>query len=312
MSLNSTYGTVKPSKVNIQQDVEIWYQYRPKRSSTDDVYTKFHKVGDVTSFFEQAEIDDDLFRDGNITIPDRSLVGMYNLRLPVSTFGQTGIYTIYIKPKEYYYKIMDVGVLSAYPDTTGIVIDLNSALNSSQFSEDNLVGYRVEYFEYQDDGLKRQDYYRLITSNNRCEPVSQNLTSTTASSSGYRFNDSGTLSFLTVTPSTSPSFKSNSKPYIGAPSQVICITNTKFDPVMIEVEIVEHDIETLSIMAEGEVLRNLENGRVSHFNFDGEIYKQFEFSTVKDNYTTKSVAELKVDKSGNIDTSLDIEELKEA
>lgn len=312
MSLNSTYGTVKPSKVNIQQDVEMWYQYKPKRNNTDDVYTKFRKVDDVTAYFEQAEINENLFQDGNISIPDRSLVGMYNLRLPVSTFGQKGIYTIYIKPKEYYYKIMDVGVLSAYPDTTGIVIDLDSVMNSAQFSEDNLVGYRVEYFEYEEEGLKRQDYYRLITSNNRCEPVSQNLTSTTSSSSGYRLNESGTLSFLTLTPSTNPSFKSNSKPYIGTPSQVICITNTKFDPVMIEVEIVDHDIETLSIMAEGEVLRNLENGRVSHFNFDGEIYKQFEFSTVKDNYTTKSVAELKVDKSGNIDTSLDIEELKEA
>lgn len=312
MSLNSTYGTVKPSMVKIAQDVEIWYQYKPKRSSTDDVFTKFTKIDNVESFFEQAEIDDSLYSDGNITIPDKSLVGMYNLRLPVSQFGQPGIYTIYIKPKEYFYRIMDVGVLSSYPDTSGIVINLNDTLNQSQFAEDNLVGYRVEYFDYDDDGLKRQEYYRIITSNNRCEPVSQNLTSTTASSSGYRFNDSGTLSFLTVTPSTNPSFKSNSKPYIGTPSQVICITNTKFDPVMLEVEMVEHDIETLSIMAEGEVLRNLENGRVSHFNFEGEVYKQFEFSTVKDNYTTKSVAELKVDKSGNIDTSLDINELKEA
>jgi hypothetical protein len=81
---------------------------------------------------------------------------------------------------------------------------------------------------------------------------------------------------------------------------------------MIEVEVVEHDIETLSVMAEGEMLRNLENGRVSYYNFDGEVYKQFEFSTVKDNYTTKSVAELKVNKDGNIDTSLDINELKDA
>lgn len=312
MSLNSTYGTVKPSMVNISQDVEIWYQYKPKRSSTDDAYTKFTKIDDVTSFFEQAEIDDDLFRDGDITIPDRSLVGMYNLRLPVSKFGQPGIYTVYIKPKEYYFKIMDVGVLAAYPDTSGIVIDLNNALNQSQFSEDNLVGYRVEYFEYDDEGLRRQEYYRLITSNNRCEPVSQNLSSTTSSSSGYRFNESGTLSFLTVTPSTSPSFKSNTKPYIGSPSQVICITNTKFDPLMLEIEIVEHDIETLSIMAEGEVVRNLDNGRVSHLNFDGEIYKQFEYSTVKDNYTTKSIAEIKLDKTGNIDNSLDINELKDA
>ena len=312
MSLNSTYGTVKPSIVNIQQDVEIWYQYKPKRSSTDETFAKYRKIEDVQSLFNHAEMNGELYNDGTIMIPDRTLIGMYNLRLPVSIFGRTGIYTIYIKPKEYFYKIMDVGVLSAYPDTSGIVIDLDNTLNQSQFSEDNLVGYRIEYFEYGEDGLQRQDYYRIITSNNRCEPVSQNLTSATASSNGYRFNESGSLSFLTVTPSTAPSFKSNNRPYIGTASQVISITNTKFDPVMIEIEMVEHDIETLSIMAEGEVLRNLDNGRVSHFNFDGEIYKQFEYSTVKDNYTTKSVAELKVDKTGNIDTSLDINELKDA
>ena len=73
---------------------------------------------------------------------------------------------------------------------------------------------------------------------------------------------------------------------------------------------VEHDIETLSIMEEGEVVRNLENGRVTHYNFDGEIYKQFEFFTVKDNYTTNNVAEVKTDTSTNVDTSLPLEDLK--
>jgi hypothetical protein len=81
---------------------------------------------------------------------------------------------------------------------------------------------------------------------------------------------------------------------------------------MIEVEVVEHDIETLSVMAEGEMVRNLDNGRVSYYNFDGEIYKQFEYSTVKDNYTTKSIAEIKINKDDNIDTSLDINELRDA
>jgi hypothetical protein len=255
------------------------------------------------SFVQDTELTD---------IDDKTLIGMYNLTLPVSMFGNKGIYTIYIKPKEYFFTIKDVGVLSAYPDTSGIVIDLSGLPNQSFFGNGNLVGYRIEYFEYKNNGLERQEYYRLVTSNNKCDPVSQNLTSAMSSSNGYRFNDSGSLCFLTLTPSTSPGFKANEKPYIGAPNQKIGITNTKFDPVMIEVEVVEHDIETLSIMAEGEMLRNLENGRVSYYNFDGEIYKQFEFSTVKDNYTTKSVAELKVNKDGNIDTSLDINELKYA
>ena len=307
MSLNSTYGTVKPSVVNIENDVEIWYNYRRSRSDNDKENTTF-KRGDVSVMFSKSFVQDTDLRD----IDDKTLIGMYNLTLPVSIFGNKGIYTIYIKPKEYFFTIKDVGVLSAYPDTSGIVIDLNEVQDQSFFGSGNLVGYRIEYFEYKDNALERQEYYRLVTSNNKCEPVSQNLTSAMSSSNGYRFNDSGTLCFLTLTPSTSPGFKSNEKPYIGSPNQKIGITNTKFDPIMIEVEVVEHDIETLSVMAEGEMLRNLENGRVSYYNFDGEVYKQFEFSTVKDNYTTKSVAELKVNKDGNIDTSLDINELKDA
>jgi hypothetical protein len=307
MSLNSTDGTVKPSVVNIENDVEIWYNYRRSRSDNDIANATF-KRGDVSVMFSKSFVQDTELTD----IDDKTLIGMYNLTLPVSMFSNKGIYTIYIKPKEYFFTIKDVGVLSAYPDTSGIVIDLSGLPNQSFFGNGNLVGYRIEYFEYKNNGLERQEYYRLVTSNNKCEPVSQNLTSSMSSSNGYRFNDSGTLCFLTLTPSTSPGFKANEKPYIGSPNQKISITNTKFDPIMIEVEVVEHDIETLSVMAEGEMLRNLENGRVSYYNFDGEIYKQFEFSTVKDNYTTKSVAELKVNKDGNIDTSLDINELKDA
>ena len=50
---------------------------------------------------------------------------------------------------------------------------------------------------------------------------------------------------------------------------------------------------------------------LSHRNFFlHEIYKQMEFFTVKDNYTKNSVAEVKTDKSDNIDNSLDINDLK--
>ena len=97
MSLNSTYGTVKPSIVNIQQDVEIWYQYKTKRSSTDETFAKYRKIEDVQSLFNHAEMNGELYNDGTIMIPDRTLIGMYDLRLPVSIFGRTGIYTIYIK-----------------------------------------------------------------------------------------------------------------------------------------------------------------------------------------------------------------------
>ena len=299
--MNNTYGIVKSSLIDPAQDVQVFYHYRPSRSSEDSSFKSFKEITDVSSIFSNSVIDTDDF--------DKRLPGMYNLNLPVSIFGKKGIYTIYIRPKEFTCTIKDVGSLAAYPDIKGIVIDMNSVENQTLFEADKLVGYRVEYFDYEGSGLKRQEYYRLITSNNMCEPVSQNLTSANTNSNGYRFNGSGTLCFMTLTPSTSPSFKSNSKPYIGSPNQQIVITNTKFDPVMIEVEMVDHDIETLSIMSEGNVVRNLDKGQVSYYNFENEIYKQYEFSTIKDNYTKNSVAEIKIDRSNNIDNELDINEL---
>lgn len=310
MNGNSTYGIVKPSYVDIANDVEIWYHYRPSRSSEDPDFVNFKKYNNVESILKESTISQD-----DAIINNTTLLGMYQLNLPVATFGRKGIYTIYIKPKEYIFTIKDIGALSAYPDIRGIVIDKQEYDQTYQhlFSNDTLVGYRVEYFSSNNNGgFNRERFYRIITSNNYCEPMSQNLTTANSNSNGYRFNESGTLMFLTVTPSTGPDFKGNIKPYIGTPNQRISISNTTFDPVMLEVEMVEHDIETLSIMQEGNVVRNLDNSRVSHYNFDNEIYKQYEFFTVKDNYTNKSVAEVKMDKTGNIDNSLDINELSES
>ena len=54
---------------------------------------------------------------------------------------------------------------------------------------------------------------------------------------------------------------------------------------------------------------NLDDNKISYYNFNNEIYKQYEFSTIKDNYTKNSVAETKFDRSNNIDNSLDINDL---
>lgn len=300
--MNNTYGVVRPSLVSTG-DIQIFYHYRPTRGSLDSEFKRFREIEDVSSIFSNSEIETD---DHDTRLP-----GVYNLSLPVSIFGKKGFYTVYIRPKEVKCTIKDVGALAAYPDQKGIVIDMNEVDNQSFFQAGKLVGYRVEYFEYSESGLMRQEYYRIITSNNMCEPVSQNLTSANSNSNGYRFNGSGSLCFITLTPSTSPSFKSNAKPYIGTPNQQIVITNTKFDPVMLEIEMTEHDIDTLSYISEGEVVRNLDNGRVTYYNFDGEPYKQFQFATIKNNYTLNAVAEIKTDKSDNIDTTLDLNELRE-
>lgn len=304
--MNNTYGSIRPSLVDVSNDVEIFYHYRPTRNSEDEIFSNFKKVENVTSMLSAATYEDEK-ESGDIDI---RLPGMYNLSLPVSIFGRVGFYTIYIRPKEIKAKIMDIGVLAAYTDINGIIINMNEQKDQSTlFQNDCLNGYRIDYFE--DDGgtLKRQDYYRIITGCNRCEPITQNLSSSSSNSNGYRFNSSGSLCFLTVTPNSSPSYKAGSNPFIGAPNQVIRISNTKFDPVMIEVEICRHDIETLNTAIDGDQIRSLDNGLLTTYNENGEIYSQKEFFSLKDNYTQNDRYEVKKDRTGNIEFSPNHDEI---
>lgn len=308
--MNNTYGTVKPSVINPATDVEIWYRYTPRRSNTSDEYKGFKKIpdNDISGILESSMIDDSVENVNYKLLP-----GMYNLKLPASIFSNLGFYTIYIKPKEFLCEIKDVGVLTAYPDVRGIIIDTETVDSSLRvlFKNNNLCGYRVEYFDssIQGDGMERQDYYRLITSNNSCEPVSQNVTSSNTNSNGYRYNESGTLSFLTLTPSISPSFVGSQKPFIGSPSKTISITNTKFDPVCVEIELCKNDFDSITTVLTGNQIRDLDSGTLTTYNENGEIFNQYEFYTLKDNFTTKPKYDVKKSREGNIDMSNNYSEI---
>ena len=305
--MNSTYGNVKSAFINPQKDVEIFYHYRPTLNSEDINYRNFKKIEDVNSVFTTVEIEDNAKNANGEPFPNAILPGIYNLSLPVNIFGRKGFYTVFIRPKEIYCTITDVGALGAYPDVRGIILDMNNIDNDrAMFGNDNLVGYRVEYL---DTNLERQDYYRLITSNNFAEPITQNLTSSNTNSNAYRFNESGTLVFLTLSPSTSPSFKASSKPYIGTPNQTIIISNTKFDPVCLRIEICENDFDTIATSIDGNQIRSLDNGLLTTYNDDMEIFKQFEFYTLKDNYNKNAKFEVKKRRTDNIDNSIDAPEV---
>ena len=301
--MNSTYGNVKSAFINPQKDVEIFYHYRPTLNSEDISYRNFKKIEDVSSVFTTVEIEDSAKNSNGAPFPNAILPGIYNLSLPVNIFGRKGFYTVFIRPKEIYCTITDVGALGAYPDVRGIILDMNNIDNDrAMFGNDNLVGYRVEYL---DTNLERQDYYRLITSNNFAEPITQNLTSSNTNSNAYRFNESGTLAFLTLSPSTGPSFKASSKPYIGTPNQTIIISNTKFDPVCLRIEICENDFDTIATSIDGNQVRSLDTGLLTTYNDDMEIFKQFEFYTLKDNYNKNAKFEVKKKRTSNIDNSVD-------
>lgn len=262
---NGIYGTKMPAQIT-SNDVDIFYHYRPTRSSESNM-TGFEKLD--SNILSVSNI-----KNESVT---EDLPGMYDLRLPIDKFSTPGIYTIYIKPKEIKTNIFAVSTLSAYPNIRGIVLNTNT-LDSTLNNNGSLVGYRVEYVE---DGV-RSGVFRLITSNNKCEPLAQNITNVHANNVTYRFNDNSDLTFCTLTPSSNMSFDSNALPYIGKPNQEIYLVNTKFNPVMLEIEIAEHDIETLTTMIEGEQLRNLDHGLITTFNQDGYIYKQTDYGTVVD------------------------------
>lgn len=258
---NNTYGTKKPALIT-SDDVEIFYHYRPTRNSESNDFKSFKKLD--SSLLSTMNIE-----TNGVT---NTLPGMYDLKLPIGVFGNVGIYTVYIKPKEIITNIVDVGTLSAYPNIRGVILSANpnNDIDETVFNDGELVGYRIEYFE----GDKRLRDYRIITSNNRCEPVSSSMTYTYKNSISYSFSESSDLVFCTVTPSVAMPYKSSSLPYIGKTSQKIALINTKFNPVMMEIEMTEHDIESIATMLEGDQIRNLDKALITTFNRDGGLYNQ--------------------------------------
>jgi len=305
MSALGSYGLNVPIQIknsDIDNLVDISFCYHETRSYDSLSDAKFKRLpSSVLTLANRDETADDV---------DRFVEGMYNLQLPLSEFNKKGFYTVYIKPKEVKTRIMDVGSLTAFPDVRGIILDSSEIENNSLVKEkllknNELVGYRIIYL---DDNGGRQDYYRIITSNNKCEPVVQAPSSSSDKSYTYRYEDSSSISFLTLTPSAAPMFKDNQSPYIGKVGQNILLVNTLFEPIMIDIEMTTHDADTISTMLEGSQLRDLDNGLITTFNDKNEIYHQKEVYTLKDQYSGKPVYEVAKEKKNSIDFSETIED----
>lgn len=295
MSATGAYGTIVPSKIR-NTDIDIFYSYHETRTSDSVENSVFKKL--------PSSILTDVLYDGSNKSVDNTLEGLYNLKLPLEYFNRKGFYTVYIKPKEIPAVIADVSSLTSFPNVRGIVID-SRAIEDENFREtvhnnNGLVGYRIIFIN---DNGTREDYYRLVTSNNRCEPVIESSNESGNKSYTYRYNETSTLSFLTLTPSVAPSFKASAAPFIGKPTQRVLFVNTLFEPVMLDIEMTEHDIDTLSYMLEGSQLRDLDNGLVTTFNDDNQIVHQSEHYTLKDPATGNPIYEVKKNKTDSIDFS---------
>lgn len=266
------YGVVRPADVSVD-DIQIFYNYTPSRNIKPSPLTELS----ADSLLETVTSPIDL--NGVAS----ALPGLYNLNLPANIFSQKGFYNIIIKPREYRLTIQDCGVLSSSPDIKGIV--LNAAdLPSNITLDSSLIGYRIEYFS--NDGTKLNNIFRIITSNGRVEPVNQNLNNTSQKAIRYRYRDNSDLIFCTLTPTSNPVTQPNKIPFIGSAGQVITITNTFFNPVFLEIEMTEYDLETLSYGIYGNQTKSIQDGKYTIYDSSNEIYKQYNLYEIQDNTGT--------------------------
>ena len=290
-----SYGTIRPSDVS-PADVEIIMNYTPTRDVTDQfVLTKLDAQTILRPYFANTETGG---------TPDVEVLGgLYNLTLPANQFNALGIYTLYIRPAEIRTVITDCGVLSALPNVKGIIIDISDVPTQYQnkFVPQGLVGFRVEYLN--PDGSKIPNFFRVVTSSFFCEPVTTNEVNTTQKAIRYRYVEGdSTLIFLTLSPSSSPTNKPNSTPFIGQPDQDIIITNTFFNPVSIEIEMVEYDISSLAIALYGNQTKSIDDGIYTIYDANDNIYRQYNLYEIRDQFNAL-LYEVRQSRGNNIDFS---------
>jgi len=298
-----SYGIVRPADVS-PDDVEILYHYAENRLATTTPTLKKLTASTILT---------PIFHNSNTMSGDTSaqgveiLGGMYNLKLNASDFGQLGIYTVHLRPKQIRTTITDCGVLSSLPSVRGLVIDLGNipSIDRAKFTPQSLVGYRIEYINSQTN-QKIPNFYKVVTSNFYCTAVTTNVTNTAAKSIRYQYSEGTTnLMFLTITPSSAPSNKPNTVPFIGSPGQKVILTNTFFNPTTVEIEMVEHDASTLANALYGNQTKAVTPGIYTIYDKDNNIYKQYNLFEIKDNFD-ETLYEVREQRT-NIDETLDFD-----
>ena len=276
-----SYGTIRPADVS-PADVEIFYHYVSGRTATAPVqFKKLNSEDILTPVYHNSDT-----TNVSSAVDKEILGGLYNLKLDSSDFDALGVYTLHLRPKQIRTSITDCGVLASLPSVRGIIIDISNVPSEdrNKFTPQGLVGYRIEYLN-NDDGSKIPNFYRVVTSSFYCTVVTSNLTSTTQKAVRYQYTDQSTnLLFLTVTPSSAPSNRPNTVPFIGEPAQNIILSNTFFNPTTIEVEMVEHDETTLAYAFYGNQTKSISDGIYTIYTGDNTIYKQFNLFEIRDEF----------------------------
>lgn len=264
------YGSKTLSDVSIDE-VDILFAFSPSREELGEVEFK-----PLFSNITDADLKKMLGADG-----------LYKLRLPANTFNQIGFYSVLMKPKTIETTILDCSFIVTNDNNRiqisrkGIVIPALQFQNSS-----SLVGYQIQYFDKND--VKIKNLNRIVTGSELVS-VSTNNNSVNNGSNSYILDPNGTSLFLTLTPDEGSIISNNSKVDIGTKGQRILITNTFFDPVFIEVEMVDQTLKTLSYALYGNSTRDLETGILTYFDDNNSIYRQFNLFNRKKEFSRGSI-----------------------
>jgi len=258
------YGIVRGSTVQ-PSDVEILYYYKASRDDLREPDIKYLNSEEVLTPIKNPA-------------NNRILGGVYNLTLPADTFNKRGFYYLIVRPKEIETVIKDRGVLAGAENIVGLVFDPNLIADTNdklKFVDGGLTGYRIEYLSDQTNEII-PNFFRIITSSNLVQEWNTTIpTPNGIPATRYRFKEDGNFLFCTISPSSPFSGKPTVLPYPGKQNQRIIITNTHFDPLMLELEMVEHDADTLAIGIFGNQVKRTGDGNLTYYDRNNRIYKQY-------------------------------------
>lgn len=264
------YGNKKLSDVS-ESDVDIFFAYSPDRNTLGDTqFVPLFNSITTNEFRKMLGVD-----------------GSYKLRLPASVFNKLGFYTVLIKPKSFETTILDCSFLVTNTDQELQISKKGIIIPKLQFqSTGSLVGYQIEYFNT--NGEKIKNFHRIITSSDLVS-VSSNNSSASPNATSYYLDPNGTQLFLTLTPDEVSLITNQTSPDLGIKGQKIIVSNTFFDPTLIEVEMVDQTIKTLSYVLLGNAVRDLSNGVLSVFDDAGNLFAQYNLLTRKSTFNNANL-----------------------
>ncbi len=270
MSVGS-YGSRTLSNISFN-DVDILYTYSATRQDVGDLQ--------FTPLFN------------NITNNELKRIlgadGLYKLRLPANVFNKLGFYSVLIKPKSFEVEIIDCSFIVQNQDNEIQISKKGIIIPTLQFrTSGSLIGYQVQYFD--DNGIKINNLSRIITSSDLVS-LASNTNSSSPSSTSYNLDPAGgSFLFLTLTPDELSLISSQQKVDLGKAGQKILLSNTFFDPEIIEIEMVDQTIKTLGYALYGNSTRDLDSGVFSVFDEFGNLYRQYNLFTQKKQFSDGNI-----------------------